>query len=54
MMVRGLETLSCDLSRLVCRREDEEGCAVSLQEGLAGRSGVCLLSGCQGRHQVNE
>lgn len=46
-MVRGLETLSCDLSCLVCRREDEAGSAVSLQEGLAGASGVHLLCGCQ-------
>ena len=46
-MERGLETLSYGRSCLVCRREDEGGCDVSLQEGLAGGSGVCLSRGCQ-------
>lgn len=44
-MVSGLEILA--LACLACRREDGGGWAASLQEGLAGGSGVHLLRGCQ-------
>lgn len=48
IIVRGLETPSCDLACLICRREDEGGQALCLQEGRQVDVGY-LLCGCQGQ-----